>query len=351
MAVAVATLPGTMPPWVRTALRLVLALAIALSVFGVALLAAGKDPVAAYRDILMTGLGSSYGRGEIAVRAVPFILAALATAIPARAGLVNVGAEGQLAAGMVAATAGALALGPHLPGIFLIPLLGLIGMAGGALWGFVPGILRVKANLNETISTLMLNYVALLLVQFMIIQVWRDPRSPGFPQTAKFANAARLPIIFGSRVHLGVVIAPLVALAAGLVLYRTKVGFNLRVVGGNHEAARRAGLPAGRILVLSMLAGGAIAGLAGMIEVTGLEGRLRPETALGYGYIGFLASWLARHRPGGIVGAGVLFSIIAVGGYSLQIGAGLPSSSVQILMALVLFAMLDRGREKSLVAA
>lgn len=331
----------------RTALRLGAGLAGALLVFGLGLWVLGNDPVAAYADMWRTGLGSSYGLGEIAVRAVPFLMAALATALPARAGLVNVGAEGQLAVGMIASTACALALGGRVPGIVLLPLLGLAGAAGGAAWAAVPAVLHVRANLNETIGTLLLNYVAALLVQFMIIGVWRDPGSPGFPQTARFGPGARLPIVWGSRVHLGVIVAPLVAVAVGAVLRRTRAGFRLRALGGNPEAARRAGLPVGRLLVASMVAGGALAGLGGMIEVTGLEGRLRPGTAVGYGYIGFLASWLARHRPVPIVAASFLFGVIAVGGYSLQIGAGLPSSSVHVLMAIVLFAMLERGRARA----
>ncbi|MGH2767892.1 MAG: ABC transporter permease subunit, partial [Actinomycetota bacterium] len=180
-------------------LRLPIALAAALLLFAIGLGIAGGNPIEIYRAILASGLGNSYGLGEIAVRAVPFVMAALATAIPARAGLVNVGAEGQLAVGMVAATFGAIALGPKLPSLALVPLLALMGAAGGAIWAGVPGLLRVRANLNETVSTLLLNYVAALLVQFMIIGVWRDPASPGFPQTERFEPAARLPIVWGSR--------------------------------------------------------------------------------------------------------------------------------------------------------
>ncbi len=327
----------------RAALRLSASLAAALAVFGLCLLAIGKNPLATYAEIVRAGIASSYGLGEILVRACPFVFAALATAIPARAGLVNVGAEGQLAIGMITATGAALALGPRLPGPALLPVLALAGAAGGAAWAGICGVLRVRARLNETISTLLLNYVAALLVQFLIIGLWKDPGSPGFPQTERFETSARLPVVFGTRVHLGVVLAPLVAAAVWLVLSRTRAGFHLRVVGGNAEAARRSGLPVGRILLISMLIGGAVAGLGGMVEVAGLEGRLRPETAVGYGYIGFLASWLARHRPGPAVAASLLFGVIAVGGYSLQIGSGLPSSSVHILMAIVLFAMLERG--------
>jgi general nucleoside transport system permease protein len=275
------------------------------------------------------------------IRATPIVFTGLAVAVPARAGLVNIGGEGQFVLGMVLATAGALKLGDELPAPLLLPLLACLGAFGGFLWAGIAAALRVTAGLNEALSTLLLNFVAPLVLAYLVFGPWKDPATySNLPQTAEFGEAARLPFYGLTQLHLGIPLALVAAFIVWVILDFTRWGFRVRVLGGNPEAARRSGIPVPRTVFIALVAGGALAGLGGMIEVTGIESRLRPGIGVGFGYIGFLASWLVGHRPLGIVGAALLLAAISVAGDSLQIDAGLPSTSVYILMALVLLAAL-----------
>lgn len=324
------------------------AVAGALVLFALLLLLLGKDPLATYAAIYAGTLGDSYGWGEVVVKMIPFILCALAAAIPARAGLVNVGGEGQLYAGAWMTTLLALNLGA-LPSPLLIPLLIAAGCLGGALWGGLVGVLRARFGLNETITSLLLNYVAALSIDYFVHGPWKDRSGMNWPYTAEFADSARL-ITFGTtRISAGLFLA---LIAVGLYwwwMHHTRWGYHLRVVGGNPEAARRSGLNVRRYTVLAMMLGGAMAGLYGMIEVTAIQGRLRGGISQGYGYIGFLVAWLAGHRPLPIVLMAGLLAVLSVGGDVIQISAGLPSSATNILMALILFFVLagQAGRSRA----
>ncbi len=311
-------------------------------IFALFLLAVGADPIRTYRAMYLSALGDSYGIGEVLLRAAPFILAALATALPARTRLINVGAEGQIAIGALTTAAAAMIMGDRFPAYITIPALLLAGAAGGALWAGIAAVLRVKMDLNETISTLLLNYVAVLVVAFFVHTLLKDPASFNWPFSPPLADVARFTTIGGTRLHWGVIVAPVAALLVWYLLSRSYWGLHLRVVGGNPEAARRAGFNVARIQLLIFLLAGALAGIAGMLEVAGVEGRLRPSTAVGYGYVGFLAAWMASHHPLWLIGSSVLLAAIAVSGDALQMMARLPASSVNILMALVLVGILAK---------
>jgi simple sugar transport system permease protein len=325
----------------------VLALLLALIVFALLLLLLGRDPLATYAAIYAGTLGDSYGLGEIVVKMTPFMLCALATAIPARAGLVNVGGEGQIYMGAWAATFVALNF-TFLPGPIFIPLLMVAGCVGGGAWAALVGWLRAKFALNETIASLLLNYVAALIVDYFVHGPWKDRSGMNWPYTAEFVEGARLMTFGSTRISLGIVFAFVaIGLYAWLMNY-TRWGYHLRVVGGNAEAARRVGLPIAGYTILAMALGGAMAGLYGMIEVTAIQGRLRGGIASGYGYIGFLVAWLAGQAPGRIIVMAALLGLLSVGGDVIQIRAGLPSSTTNILMALILFFVLGmRSRAKA----
>jgi len=313
-----------------------------LGLFALFLLAVGADPIETYRTMYFSALGDRYGISEVLIRAAPFILTGLAAAVPARVGLINVGAEGQLAVGALGTAAMAVILADAFPGWITIPLLMIAGALGGAAWSGVAGFFRVRMGLNETISTLLLNYVAVLVVGYFVHGLLRDPESFNWPFSPPLVDGARLATIGGTRLHWGVLVAPIAAVLVWFLISRTYWGLHLRVVGGNPNAARRAGLNVGRMQLLMFLLAGALAGLAGMIEVAGIEGRLRPTTGVGYGYVGFLAAWMVSHDPLWLIGSSILLAIIAVSGDALQITAGLPASSVNILMALVLIGVLMR---------
>lgn len=334
-------------PWATLLRWLLLALG-PLAIFALFLLTVGADPIKTYRAMYFSALGDGFGLAEVLIRAAPFVLGGLATALPARTRLVNVGAEGQIALGALATTFAAMAIGNRFPAWVTLPALLVAGAAGGAVWAGIAGLLRTRLAVNETISTLLLNYVGALVVIFCVHTVLKDPESFNWPFSPPFADAARWVTIGNTRLHWGVIVAPIAALLVWYFLTRTHWGLHLRVVGGNPEAARRAGFNVERIQLLVFIAAGALAGMAGMLEVAGVEGRLRPTTGVGFGYVGFLAAWMVGQHPLGLIASSLLLAVLAVSGDALQITARLPASSVNILMAFVLIGILARvGKRKT----
>lgn len=325
-------------PRARTGARWATALAGAGVIFGAFMLAKGVNPFDAYAS-MFTSLRSETSLTGVVVQAAPLILAGLAVAVPAKAGLVNVGGEGQLLLGGICAAGTSLAVGGSLPGGATLVLMVVAGALGGAAWSALAGVLRLVVGINEAVTTLLLNYVALDLMLYLIYDKWKDAAGSGQPVTVPLPVTERLPLLGTTGVHAGILIA---LAATGLVwwaLRSTRWGFQLRVIGGNPEAARRAGLRVGLLLVSGMAVGGALAGIGGVAQFAGAEFKLRPGFLVSYGYIAFLASWLARHRPVQVATAAVLLAAIAVSGDSLQLDSGLPAATVNVLMALVLLAV------------
>lgn len=320
--------------------------AFALVAFAIVLLAAGKNPTKAYADIFMSTLGSSYGFSEVLVKMIPLVLTAVAVALPFRIGLINLGAEGQLYMGAWAAAWGALTF-HGLPKWVLLPVMFVLGFLGGGVWACIPGILRAKGLVDETISTLLLNYVAVLVVNFSVFGPWRDPASGNYPQSPFFPDAGRLPRFGDTRVHLGIVFALAAVSLFYFVLARTRWGLEMRAIGGNAGAARRSGISVDWYIVIVLLIGGGIAGLAGMSESSAIQARLSPGLSPGYGWMGFLITWLAGASPMGILAMAFLLAVITAGGDILQITQGLPFSVVNILLALILFVVVGRGRGRT----
>ena len=341
------------PPWLKALLRWVVIVLAAPVIFGVFAAAKGADPFAMYADVGQK-LGEPTSIQNVVVRASVLLLAALAVTVPARAGLLNVGGEGQIVIGAVAAGGVGLATDQHLPGGLVLLLMLLAGMLAGAAWAGIAGGLRLAANANEAITTLLLNFIAIDIMLALISGPWKDRTSAGAGQLASraLADGAQLPrLVFTMPsqngfptpvfVSLGTLIALLALGGLWWLLGRTAWGFQLRVVGGNAEAARRAGMRVPALLLSAMLVGGALAGLAGMIHVAGTEFKLRQEMTTGFGYVGFLASWLAAHKPLRVALAALLLAAIVIGsGLRLQYTWGLPNASVNILMALVLLVVL-----------
>ncbi len=332
--------PARLPAFVEPAVRWAVALTGALVVFALFIALRGGDPVEALRAIWESAAGDTDALGETFVRATPLLLGALAVVVPARAGLFNIGGEGQLVMGAIGGAGVSRMLDGAAPGPLTIVLMAVGGAALGALWAFVPAVLRQVFATNEAITTLLLNYLASLVLTWLVFEPWKDPTSLGQAYSTELDDGSRLGILWGNRVHLGVVIAVVAAVVVWLVLSRTRWGFRLRVLGGNPEAARRAGFGVGGLALGAMVAGGALAGLGGMLELSGVEGRLRPELLTGFGYTAFLASWLARHHPLKAIAASILLGGIVVGGFGLKIATGLSGGAVDVLTALVLLAVL-----------
>ncbi len=325
------------------AARAVLGVALALAIFGVFILASGRDPLDALQGAWRGVIGSPFGLSEVGVTMIPLVLTALATAIPARAGLVNVGGEGQLHTGALAATGIVLYFHVGAPALML-PLMALAGCAGGGLWAAAAALLRRWRGVNEVISTLLANYIAILLVNMLVFGPWKNPDGLGYPYTIPFDAAAILPAIAGTRFHWGALAPVLALIVCYVILTRTVWGFKMRAVGGNPEAARRRGIAVDRYAAAAMIAGGALAGLAGMVEVAGIHHDLRPGISANLGYLGLLASWLAGHNLLVIIPACFLMAVFLVTGDVLQLTAGLPSAAGMALIGLVLFLVLGLRR-------
>lgn len=320
-------------------LRYALMLLLALGLFAVILLLSGKDPVQSYIDILRATLGSAYGLSEVIVAMTPMVITAVAVALPARVGLINVGVEGQLYMGACLAAWGALTFSA-LPAWALLPLMMLLGMAGGAAWAFIPGYLKAIGLVNETITSLLLNMVAPKIVAFFIFGFWHGPMDTN--KTASFVPAARLPAFFGTRIDLSLVFALALLALFWYVMRYTRWGLEMRAIGGNPQAALRNGIPLKAYLVGIMCLGGAIAGLAGMALVSGYYGLLLANFSSGSGYMGFLISWLSFGDPLGVLIVAFIVSVITTGGNLLQLTQGLPYAVINILLAMGLYIVLAR---------
>lgn len=320
--------------------RWIVAMASSLGLFGVFIALRGEDPVGAMQAIWESAAGDSNAVGETLVRATPLVLGALAVVVPSRAGLFNIGGEGQLIMGAIGATGAGLALDGAAPTALTLTVMACSGAALGAIWAGIAAVLRHVFATNEAITTLLLNYLAALILTWLVFEPWKDPQSLGQAYSRSLDDSARFGILWGNRVHAGVIVAVVAAVVVWLGLGRTRYGFRLRVLGGNPEAARRAGFRTGGLAISAMLLGGALAGVGGMVEVAGVEGRLRPEILAGFGYVAFLGSWLARHHPLRAIAASVLLGGIIVGGFGLKIATGLSGGAVDVLTALVLLAVL-----------
>jgi general nucleoside transport system permease protein len=326
--------------------RWTVALGGAVLIYAAFLAVNGADPVESLRAMWDAAFGDSTGFGETLIRTAPLLLGALAVVVPARAGLFNIGGQGQMVMGAIGAVGMSFALDGSLPRLPTLVLLGLAGAAAGAAWSAIPALLRLTTSANEAITSLLLNYVAGLVLTWLVFERWKDPASLGQAFSEELDSSSRLPILWGERVHSGILIAVVAAFVIWWLLRSTTWGFRLGVLGGNPEAARRAGFRVDGLAVGAMLVGGALAGVAGMVEVTGVEARLRPDMLAGYGYIAFLASWLARHDPLKAIVSSMALAAIFVGGFGLKISAGLSGAAVNVLMALVLLAVLGFAQKK-----
>lgn len=326
------------PSPLATILIPVISVFLALVTGGVFLLITGRNPMEVYPGMLVGAFGSIYGLSETVVKAIPLILAGLGVSLAFRMQLWNIGAEGQLYMGAFAAGWVALSF-PNAPKVILLPSMFLAGFLAGGLWGLLPAIPRAFMKVNETITTLMLNYVAILWVNYLVYGPWKDPNGYNFPLSAPFSDAAILPVFGNSRVHFGLVIGLVAALVVYIAVRRTKWGFEVRVIGESPNAAKYAGMSLVSNILLVMFLSGGLAGIAGMTEVSGVIQRVTPEISSGYGYTAIIIAWLSKLNPWAIILVSFLFGGMQVGGYSIQ-SADVPAAIVSMLQGAILFFVL-----------
>ena len=317
-------------------------LAVALTLLSgfILFLAMGFDPVKALHAFFIAPLTSVRGLGELVVKATPLVLCAVGLAIGFRANVWNIGAEGQLTLGAI--TGGGLALAFYGEGgWWLLPLMVIGGAVGGAAWAAVPAFLRLRFNASEILTSLMLNYVALLLLNYVVHGPYRDPDGFAFPESRLFESDAVLPILWaGTRVHLGALFALLAVAGGWLLIARTFVGFQIKVIGLTPAAAGYAGFDQKRIVWLTLLLSGALAGIAGMGEVAGPIGQVTAGISPGYGYTAIIVAFLGRLHPVGILLAALLMALSFIGGEAAQIALGLPKAITGVFQGMLLFFLL-----------
>lgn len=314
-------------------------IAAGLLAFGAFVLAIGHDPIEVYSTIYEGGFATAFAWNNTLLRAAPLILAGLAVAIPAQAGLVVIGGEGALALGALCASAAAV---PVLPTLGAGALLAgaLAGMAGGAAWFALVGVLRAHRGLNETITSLLLSYIAIAVFNHTVEGPLRDPSSLNKPSTLPLPPGSMLGSIPGLDVHWGLAIGVLACAVAQLALSRGTGGFALRVAGGNPRAALLVGLPVGTLIVVGCALGGAAAGLAGAIEVIAVHGAANASVLAGYGTLGILVAFMARQQPLALVPVAILMGGISAAGSLLQRRLELPDATTMVLQGLLFVAIL-----------
>lgn len=341
-------------------------LAFALTLIAGAVLFAllGQDPLQALRTYFIAPLSEAWQMHELLIKAVPLILIAVGLCVCFRSNNWNIGAEGQFTIGAIAGSILPVAF-PQFQGPFVLPLMLAMGMLGGAAYGAIPAFLKTRFGTNEILTSLMLVYVAQLFLDWLVRGPWRDPKGFNFPQTVQFGPSATLPEILpaSGRANIGVFLMLAAAVLVWIVMARTLRGYKVRVLGSSPRAGRFAGFSQAGMVFFAFVLSGALAGLAGILEVSGAIGQLQPGISPGYGFTAIIVAFLGRLNPLGAVVAGLLLALTYLGGEAAQSALGLSDKVVRVFQGLLLFFVLGcdtlilyrirlaRGRVATLPAA
>ncbi len=318
-----------------------LAVALTLVTMSIFFLILGKNPVTALYVYFIEPLTDSYTLMEIAVKASPLIMIAIGLSLCYLANVWNIGAEGQFLIGAVTGSWLAVVTNGTDAGPWVLPAMLVMGALGGALWAMIPALCKVRFGANEILTSLMLVYVADLILDYLVRGPWRDPKGMNFPTTASFDPVATVPTLMDSgRLHAGVILTVLVVLAAAIMLGRSIKGFEIRVVGAAPRAARFAGFSAEKLVIFTFAVSGALAGLAGIIEVAGPVGVLQPGISPGYGFTAIIVAFLGRLNPLGILVAGLFLALTFIGGEGAQISMKVPLDLTKVFQGILLFYVL-----------
>jgi simple sugar transport system permease protein len=318
-----------------------IAIALTLATMAVLFAALGKNPITALSVYFVEPLTDSYSLVELAVKATPLVMIAVGLSLCYLANVWNIGAEGQFLIGAVCGSWLAVRTQGADAGAWVLPVMLMLGAVGGALYALLPAIAKVRFGASEILTSLMLVYVADLLLDYLVRGPWRDPNGFNFPTTAEFDPVATVPVLIeGTRMHLGALIALVVVAVAAVLLGRTIKGFEIKVVGAAPRAARFAGFSADRLVILTLLISGALAGLAGIIEVAGPVGHLQPNFSPGYGFTAIIVAFLGRLNPIGILIAGLFLALTFIGGEQAQISIKVPLDLTKVFQGILLFYVL-----------
>ncbi|MCL2627979.1 MAG: ABC transporter permease [Oscillospiraceae bacterium] len=336
-------------PWVRMVKRdnvstqravAVRAIAIlaALLVGGILILLMEHNPILVYKDMIIGSLGSPLVLRETARMAIPLLITGMGIALAFKMRFWNIGAEGQIIAGATAASYFALFHYQNMPSPVLLMVMFAAAVVAGGVWGMIPAVFKAKWNTNETLFTLMLNYVALEGLRYLQYGPWRDPSKMGFPVIAMFDTSARLPRVFG--VHIGWIIALVLVVLVYIYMKKSKQGYEITVVGESIQTAKYAGINTSLVFLRTMFISGAIAGITGFVTVAGANFTVSEEVTGGVGFTAITVAWLAKLNPAAMIAISVFLAILQKGSGTIQTIYKIPSSAASMLIGLILFAML-----------
>lgn len=324
-----------------SALSPVLAFGLTLIAGAIVFALSGQNPIKALYTYFVEPLSEVWSIHELMIKAAPLILIAVGLSVAYRSNNWNIGAEGQFIAGALMGSIPPI-LFPEWQSVFTLPLMLVLGLIGGALFGAIPALLKVRFNTNEILTSLMLVYAMQLFLDWMVRGPWRNPEGNNFPESRRFHPDAMIPEIMTSsgRANWGILFAIIAAIAAWYMLTRTKRGFDIKVQGASPRAARFAGIDASRMVFFAFMFSGALAGLAGISEVSGAIGQLRPSISPGYGFTAIIVAFLGRLNPLGIIAAGLVLALTYLGGEAAQISLGLSDKLARVFQGMLLFFVL-----------
>jgi general nucleoside transport system permease protein len=318
-------------------------IAIALTLVTMAVLFAilGKNPITALSVYFIEPLTDPYSLGEIAVKATPLVMIGVGLSLCYIANIWNIGAEGQFLIGAVCGSWLAVRTNGTGVGHWVLPAMLFLGALGGALYAMIPALCKVRFGANEILTSLMLVYIAYYIMDYLVRGPWRDPHGLNFPTTAPFDPVATVPILIeGSRLHAGALAALVVVMVVAVMLGRTIMGFEIRLIGAAPRAARFSGFNSDKLVLLTFAVSGALAGLAGIIEVAGPIGYLQPDISPGYGFTAIIVAFLGRLNPFGILIAGLFLALTFIGGENAEIAIKVPLDLTKVFQGILLFYLL-----------
>jgi ABC-type uncharacterized transport system permease subunit len=328
------------PKWLEIATP-IFAVFLALVISGFIMMFFHKNPIEAYKEMFSWPFGNKMGFIEAMLKAIPLMFTGLGVSIAFRSKLWNIGAEGQLYIGAIATTWAVLYVFPPSINPFIgIFLFILIGSIAGAIWGMIPGLLKAHFNTNEIVSTLMLNYIAILFSDYLVYGPWKDPHGYNFPLSAMFPKNSYLPSMFGTRIHVGLIIAIIAAFFIYYLFNWTKWGFRSKLLGDSPKTAEYVGMNVKKYTVNVMLISGFFAGMAGAVQMLGVQHRLMHGISPGYGYTAIIVAWLSKLNPFVILLVSLLFGGMLVGNEQLELFMQIPSSFISILQGTILFSIM-----------
>ncbi len=317
-----------------------LSLFIGILFGALAIVVVGINPYAVYKSLFVNAFGSFYAFSETLVAATPLMLITAGLILVFRMGIWNIGAYGQYIMGAIFSSYFAIFLPPNISKPLMLSLMFISGAAGGAIWAIIPAILKVFWEVNEVITTLLLNYIALYILKFLMYGPWKNPKSYGFPLSKPFPSSAQLPILFEhTRINLGLAFALLSVIVIWFIIKKTKFGYEVRVIGNNPTTAKYAGISVGKNIIIAMAISGALAGIAGMVQTSGIIHFLQVKINANYGYTSIIVAWISYLNPALCLLSSILFGGLESGGYSIQISMRVSYGIVGLIESIALFSI------------